>query len=81
MQAFSKISLAPNAQPPESRVPAEWKTEDGDASGWKRNEKIRPKSSLTMFVMVSRVLFPASNKWSVGSDVNFKGGLWVTMEE
>ncbi|KAJ7349811.1 cytochrome P450 [Mycena albidolilacea] len=51
LQAFSKISLAPNAQPPESRVPAEWKTEDGDASGWKRNEKIRPKSSLTMFVM------------------------------
>ncbi|KAF7367008.1 Cytochrome P450 [Mycena sanguinolenta] len=49
LQAFSKISLAPSAQPPESRVPDVWKTDD--PSGWKRNEKIRPKSSLTMFAM------------------------------
>ncbi|KAJ6545157.1 cytochrome P450 [Mycena capillaripes] len=47
--AFSKISLAPNAQPPESRVPDDWKTDD--ASEWKRREKVRPKSSLAMFVM------------------------------
>ncbi|KAJ7023596.1 cytochrome P450 [Mycena alexandri] len=49
LQAFSKISLAPNAQPPDSRVPDDWKTDD--PSGWKRREKIRPKSSLAMFVM------------------------------
>ncbi|KAF7343149.1 Cytochrome P450 [Mycena venus] len=49
LQAFSKISLAPSAQPPESRVPDDWKTDD--PSGWKRKEKVRPKSSLTLFVM------------------------------
>ncbi|KAF7367013.1 Cytochrome P450 [Mycena sanguinolenta] len=48
LQAFSKIALAPNAQPPQSRVPDEWKTDD--PSGWKRNERVRPNSALTMFV-------------------------------
>ncbi|KAJ7877853.1 cytochrome P450 [Mycena leptocephala] len=49
LQAFSKISLASDAQPPDSRVPDDWKTDD--PSGWKRREKVRPKSSLAMFVM------------------------------
>ncbi|KAJ7135106.1 cytochrome P450 [Mycena filopes] len=51
LQSFSKIELAPAAQPPDSRVPEDWATEEGDPSGWKRREKVRPKSSLAMFVM------------------------------
>ncbi|KAK7046747.1 cytochrome P450 [Favolaschia claudopus] len=49
LQAFSKISLASDAQPPESRVPDDWKTDD--PSGWKQREKLRPKNSLTLSVM------------------------------
>ncbi|KAJ7758386.1 cytochrome P450 [Mycena metata] len=49
LQSFSRVSLAPSAQPPDSRVPEDWKTQD--PSGWKRREKVRPKSSLAMFVM------------------------------
>ncbi|KAJ7140381.1 cytochrome P450 [Mycena filopes] len=51
LQSFSKIELSPSAQPPDSRVPEDWGTEEGDPSGWKRREKVRPKSSLAMFVM------------------------------
>ncbi|KAJ6624157.1 cytochrome P450 [Mycena sp. CBHHK59/15] len=49
LQTFSKISLAPTAQPPESRVPDHWAQED--AMGWKRREKIRPKADLSLYVM------------------------------
>ncbi|KAJ7141659.1 cytochrome P450 monooxygenase pc-1 [Mycena crocata] len=49
LQSFSKIALAPDAQPPASRVPDDWLTDD--PSGWKRREKARPKSSLAMSVM------------------------------
>ncbi|KAJ7511189.1 cytochrome P450 [Mycena galericulata] len=49
LQSFSRISLAPDAQPPDSRVPEDWHAED--ASAWKRREKVRPKSSLAMFVL------------------------------
>ncbi|KAF8188851.1 hypothetical protein K438DRAFT_1972032 [Mycena galopus ATCC 62051] len=45
LQAFCKISLAPDSQPPESRVPDDWKTETGDPSGQKKR-KIRPKRRL-----------------------------------
>ncbi|KAJ6601659.1 cytochrome P450 monooxygenase pc-2 [Mycena sp. CBHHK59/15] len=49
LQTFSTISLAPEAQPPDSRPPASWAKED--KIGWKSREKIRPKSHLTLFVM------------------------------
>ncbi|KAF8959382.1 cytochrome P450 [Flammula alnicola] len=47
LQNFSAISLAPAAQPPGSRAPADW-AQDKDAR--KAKEKIRPKTHLTMYV-------------------------------
>ncbi|KAJ6526144.1 cytochrome P450 [Mycena vulgaris] len=49
LQTFSTIALAPEAQPPASRPPASWQTDD--KSGWKAREKVRPRSHLTLFVM------------------------------
>ncbi|KAJ7486849.1 cytochrome P450 [Mycena latifolia] len=49
LQSFSSISLATGAQPPESRVPDDWHADD--ASEWTRREKVRPMSSLAMFVL------------------------------
>lgn len=48
LQNFSSIFLASHAQPPESRAPAIWATED--RTGRKGREKIRPKTHLTMYV-------------------------------
>ncbi|CAK5262403.1 unnamed protein product [Mycena citricolor] len=48
LQSFSEISLAPAAQPPATRPPASWKTDD--ESGWKKEEKIWPRSHLTLYV-------------------------------
>ncbi|KAJ7926794.1 cytochrome P450 [Mycena leptocephala] len=48
LQTFSSVSFASDAQPPEGRPPASWKTDD--KAGWKAHEKIRPRSHLTMFV-------------------------------
>ncbi|KAJ7106613.1 cytochrome P450 [Mycena epipterygia] len=49
LQMFSAITLAPDAQPPASRPPAAWKTED--KVGWKATEKVRPRSHLTLFIV------------------------------
>ncbi|KAJ7454123.1 cytochrome P450 [Mycena latifolia] len=49
LQTFSTIALAPEAQPPASRPPAAWKTED--KVGWKAREKVRARSHLTLFVV------------------------------
>ncbi|KAJ7097078.1 cytochrome P450 [Mycena belliarum] len=49
LQAFASISLAPSAQPPESRVPDDWHAEG--APEWMRREKVRPMSSLALYVM------------------------------
>lgn len=49
LQNFSSISLAPNAQPPNSLPPPEW----AGAEGRKGIEKIFPKSHLTIYVAVS----------------------------
>ncbi|KAJ7182427.1 cytochrome P450 [Mycena crocata] len=49
LQTFSGISLALEAQPPASRPPAEWTTDD--KTGWKAHEKIRPRSHLTLYVV------------------------------
>ncbi|KAJ7446310.1 cytochrome P450 [Mycena latifolia] len=48
LQTFSTIALAPDAQPPASRPPASWQTED--KVGWKAHEKIRPRSHFTMYI-------------------------------
>ncbi|KAJ7327912.1 cytochrome P450 [Mycena albidolilacea] len=48
LQTFSSVSLDLDAQPPEARPPAAWKT--NDKAGWVGHEKIRPRSHLTMFV-------------------------------
>ncbi|KAJ7292238.1 cytochrome P450 [Mycena rebaudengoi] len=48
LQTFSGVSLDADAQPLDARPPADWATDD--KTGWKRREKIRPKSHLTMFV-------------------------------
>ncbi|KAK7000276.1 cytochrome P450 [Favolaschia claudopus] len=51
LQTFSAISLDPNAQPPDARPPANWKTDKKMVkTGWTPHEKIRPRSHLTMFV-------------------------------
>ena len=49
LQNFSGMFLDPEAQPPESRPPSEWKT----AKGRKAIEQIFPKSHLTMYSSVS----------------------------
>ncbi|KAJ7182201.1 cytochrome P450, partial [Mycena crocata] len=49
LQTFSGISLSPEAQPPESRPPAEWTTDD--KTDRKAHEKIRPRSHLTLYVV------------------------------
>ncbi|KAJ7056011.1 cytochrome P450 [Mycena amicta] len=51
LQSFSSISLARDAQPPESLPPASWRDPAQDALGWKRREKVRPRAHLTLFVM------------------------------
>ncbi|KAH9483172.1 Cytochrome P450 monooxygenase 75 [Psilocybe cubensis] len=48
LQQFSGISLASDAQPPQSRPPSEW-AEDTSYPR-KQKEKIRPKSHLTMYI-------------------------------
>lgn len=47
LQNFSTISLAPEAQPLESRPPAQWASSPNQRV---RNEKIKPKAHLTMYV-------------------------------
>ncbi|KAJ7662330.1 cytochrome P450 [Mycena rosella] len=49
LQTFSMITLAPEAQPPASRPPAIWQTED--KVGWKAREKVRVRSHLTLFIV------------------------------
>ena len=49
LQNFSSVSLAPDAQPPSSRPPAEW----AGAPGRKGIEKIVAKSHLTLYALVS----------------------------
>ncbi|KAJ7839867.1 cytochrome P450 [Mycena olivaceomarginata] len=70
LQTFSSVSFASDAQPPEGRPPASWKTDD--KAGWKAHEKIRPRSHLTMLFNFFSV---AEGSWSE------QGGLWVRMEE
>ncbi|KAJ7703697.1 cytochrome P450 [Mycena rosella] len=48
LQHFSNISLAPEAQPPASRVPASWAQDD--ELGWKSGERLRVKTHLTLFI-------------------------------
>jgi hypothetical protein len=78
LQTFSSVSFASDAQPPEGRPPASWKTDD--KAGWKAHEKIRPRSHLTMFVFVRGfnlilLVVQKAHGWSK------QGGLWVRMEE
>ncbi|KAF7289255.1 hypothetical protein MIND_01387100 [Mycena indigotica] len=49
-QAFSGLSLALDAQPPDSLPPAEWRDPEKDVLGWKRRERLFVKSHLTMHV-------------------------------
>jgi hypothetical protein len=48
LQHFSSITLDADAQPPESRPPADW----AKAEGRKATERIFPKSHLTMYSLV-----------------------------
>ncbi|KAJ6538349.1 hypothetical protein DFH09DRAFT_930447, partial [Mycena vulgaris] len=50
LHAFSELYLAFAAQPPESRIPDDWKTDAEDLSGRKRHEKIQPKNRFKLFV-------------------------------
>jgi hypothetical protein len=45
LQAFDSITLVPEAQPPESRPPASWKT----APGTQATDKLWPKCHLTLY--------------------------------
>ena len=49
LQSFSKITLDPQAQPPESRPPRDW----SEATGRKAIEQFFPKSHLTIYSAVS----------------------------
>ena len=51
LQNFDRMELAFDAQPADARPPAEW----ASGTGRKGIEKIIPKSSLTLFVKVSRL--------------------------
>lgn len=50
LQNFSSVTLAPDAQPPESKPPALWKS----FGGRQGKEKITPKSHVTIYAYVSR---------------------------
>jgi hypothetical protein len=56
MQQFSKFSLAPESQPPDSLPPAAWK----ECGGIKGREKIRPWVSLTLSVKVRPMIMVLS---------------------
>ena len=53
LQNFSAISLASDAQPLDSRPPADWAD---DKEGRKGREKIRPRAHLSMYVQVCVLL-------------------------
>ncbi|KAJ7929637.1 hypothetical protein B0H13DRAFT_2310275 [Mycena leptocephala] len=50
LHASSELSLPSAVQPPESRIPDDWKTDADDPWGRKRHEKIQPKNRLKLFV-------------------------------
>ncbi|KAJ7056207.1 cytochrome P450 [Mycena amicta] len=50
LQNFSGVSLAMDAQPPESHPPAEWKDPEKDPLKWKREERLFVKTHLTLYV-------------------------------
>ena len=68
LQNFSSISLATDAQPLDSRPPAEWAE---DKEGRKGREKVCPKTHLTMYVQVCVGFL------SLHSTLFFLGGGWV----
>jgi hypothetical protein len=45
LQTFDTITLAPDAQPPESRPPASWK----QVPGTQGRDKLWPKAHLTLY--------------------------------
>ncbi|OAX37461.1 hypothetical protein K503DRAFT_801215 [Rhizopogon vinicolor AM-OR11-026] len=45
LQTFSSITLAPEAQHPDTRPPTEW----AQAEGRKARERFRPKAHLTLY--------------------------------
>ncbi|KAJ2932579.1 hypothetical protein H1R20_g4532, partial [Candolleomyces eurysporus] len=47
LQNFASISLAPEAQPLDSKPPAEWATSENSRI---RREKVKPKAHLTMYI-------------------------------
>ncbi|KAF7325137.1 Cytochrome P450 [Mycena kentingensis (nom. inval.)] len=51
LQSFSTLSLALDAQPPQSLPPPSWRDPKTDMLGWKRREKVRPRAHLTLYVM------------------------------
>lgn len=69
---MDSISLEPDAQPPNSRVPESWKSEGGR----KGIEQIRLKSHLTMYPLVSTPFQEIRQSLS-----SLQGGLWVKMTE
>ncbi|KAJ6512364.1 cytochrome P450 [Mycena vulgaris] len=48
LQNFSGISLALEAQPPASRLPADWAKDD--KLGWRRGERLRVKNHLSLYI-------------------------------
>jgi hypothetical protein len=50
LQRYAHISLAPDAHPPASRLPADCAQDD--SLGWNAREKVRVKTHLTMYVEV-----------------------------
>jgi hypothetical protein len=74
LQSFSSIALDPEAAPPGSLPPPEWK----QWGGRKAIEQIMPKIHITMYSDVRR--FPCF-VGLVNKCLLSQGGLWVKMEE
>lgn len=76
LQRIDRITLAPDAQPPETRPPSHWK----EGIGRQTMEQFWLKSHLTMYAAVSTLFLNNCIYSGIHTDVH-KGGLWVRMSE
>ena len=73
LQRFSAMELVPEAAPSDSLPPKEW----ASATGRKGKEKFWPKTHLTLYSIVRRLLSADTARLTEW----VQGGMWVRMEE
>ena len=73
LQAFDGFELAPDAQPPDSLPPPEWK----NAPGRQAKERFFPKTHLTMYSHVSLRL---TSLFQIIDELLQKG-MWMRLQE